>query len=79
MRVHVTRQYLWAPDGIHVRTVEVGEVLEGEAADIALQMGAGKVLDEERSASADTGLGPQAAQAADAAPDGGAKGPRKRR
>lgn len=77
MRVQVTRQYLWAPDGIHVRTVEVGEVLEGEAADIALQMGAGKVLDEERSASADMGLGPQAVQAADAAPD--AKGPRKRR
>jgi hypothetical protein len=44
--VRVTRDFLWAPDGITARAVRVGEVLEGEGAEIALQMGAGAVLSE---------------------------------
>lgn len=49
MRVRVTKEYLWAPDGNTVRTVRVGEELEGEGAAIALQMGAGEALGEEKS------------------------------
>jgi hypothetical protein len=48
MRVEVVKPYLWAPDGIHVREVQVGEVLEGEGAEIAMQMKSGRVLDAEK-------------------------------
>lgn len=43
-RVEVTKAFRWAPDGIHAREVEIGEVLEGEGAEIALQMGCGQEL-----------------------------------
>jgi hypothetical protein len=46
-RVEVTKTFLWAPDGNHVREVPVGEVLEGEGAEIAMQMQSGRVLDDE--------------------------------
>lgn len=58
MRVRVTREYLWAPDGIHVRTVAVGEVLEGEGAEIALQMKSAEIIGE-----------PQAEKSVEAAPE----------
>lgn len=46
MRVEVRKAFLWAPDGIHVREVKVGEVLEGEGARHALLIGEGRQLDE---------------------------------
>jgi hypothetical protein len=50
MRVEVRKSFLWAPDGNHVRTVAVGEVLEGEGARHALAMGDGLALEEESKA-----------------------------
>jgi hypothetical protein len=47
MRVEVVTSYLWAEDGIHAREVAVGEVLEGEGAEIAMQMGCGRELVDE--------------------------------
>lgn len=46
MKVEVTKSFLWAPDGNHVRTVAVGELLEGRGAEVALQLGSGYVLAE---------------------------------
>lgn len=48
MRVKVTNEYLWAPDGIHVRKVAVGEELDGEAAEICLQMRSGEIIEPEK-------------------------------
>lgn len=50
MRVRVTKEYLWAPDGIHARLVQVGEEFEGEGAEVALQMGAGEPIGEDSKA-----------------------------
>jgi hypothetical protein len=44
MRVEVTKSYKWAPDGNHVREVQVGEVLEGRGAEIALELRCGREL-----------------------------------
>jgi hypothetical protein len=41
-KVEVVKAFLWAPDGIRVREVPVGEVLEGEGAEIAMQMKCGR-------------------------------------
>jgi hypothetical protein len=74
MRVRVTREYLYAPDGIHVRTVEVGEELEGVDAQVALDMKAGEVLAEsgeesgEEPAEASSEKAPEAALEAKAVP-----------
>jgi hypothetical protein len=57
MRVEVVKSYLWAPDGIRVREVQIGEVLEGEGAEIAMQMGCGRELKAEPAAPANKALG----------------------
>ena len=44
MRVEITRSFQWAEDGNHVRTVAVGEVLEGRGASVALDMKCGRPL-----------------------------------
>ncbi len=47
MKVIVNKTFKWAPDGIHVRDVLVGEVLEGRGAQVTLDMQCGEVVDEE--------------------------------
>ena len=42
MPVKVTKEFKWAEDGNHVRTVKVGEVLEGRGAVVALQLSCGE-------------------------------------
>jgi hypothetical protein len=44
MRVQVTKSFEWAPNGTHVRTVAVGEVLEGRGAEVALELKSGQRL-----------------------------------
>lgn len=44
MRVQVTRSFEWAPNGTHVRTVKVGEVLEGRGAEVALELKCGSPI-----------------------------------
>lgn len=46
MKVKVTKEFQWAPDGNHVRTVKVGEVLEGRGAEVALQLLSGEEVRE---------------------------------
>lgn len=46
MRVKVTKEFKWAPDGNHVRTVRVGEELEGRGAEVALQLSSGDEVRE---------------------------------
>lgn len=46
MRVKVTKDFKWAPDGNHVRTVKAGEELEGRGAQVALQLSSGEELRE---------------------------------
>lgn len=48
LKVKVTKSFPYAADGIHVRTVEVGEVLEGKDAEVALCTygGCGEVVPE---------------------------------
>jgi len=46
MKVKVTREFKWAPDGNHIRTVNVGEVLEGRGAEVALQLRSGEEVKE---------------------------------
>lgn len=46
MKVKVTKDFLWAPDGNHVRAVKAGEELEGRGAEVALQLGKGEELRE---------------------------------
>lgn len=46
MKVKVTKEFPWAPDGNHVRKVKVGEVLEGRGAEVALQLHSGEVLQQ---------------------------------
>jgi hypothetical protein len=45
-KVKVTKDFPWAEDGNHVRTVKVGEMLEGRGAEVAIQLGSGEVLPE---------------------------------
>jgi hypothetical protein len=52
MKVRVTKSFPWAQDGNHVRTVKVGEVLEGRGAVVAMQLGAGEALPEQSAAKA---------------------------
>jgi hypothetical protein len=47
MKVRVTKQFPWAPDGNHVRTVKVGEVMEGRGAEVAMQLASGELLTEQ--------------------------------
>jgi hypothetical protein len=42
MKVKVTKEFDWAPDGNHVRKVKVGEVLEGRGAEVALHLKSGE-------------------------------------
>lgn len=44
MKVKVTEEFPWAPDGNHVRYVKPGEVLEGRGAEVALEMLSGEVV-----------------------------------
>lgn len=44
MRVQVTKDFHWAPDGNNVRLVAVGEVLEGRGAEFALELKSGRVV-----------------------------------
>jgi hypothetical protein len=44
MRVKVTKEFRWAHDGNHVRTVKVGEELEGRGAEVALQLSSGETM-----------------------------------
>lgn len=53
MRVRVTKAFKWAPDGNNVREVQVGEVLEGRGAQVALEQKAGV---EESSSPAPVGV-----------------------
>lgn len=46
MKVKVTKEFKWAPDGNHLRTVKVGEELEGRGAVVALQLACGEELRE---------------------------------
>lgn len=46
MKVKVTQEFKWAPDGNHVRIVRVGEELEGRGAEVALQLGKGEEVRE---------------------------------
>lgn len=46
MKVKVTKEFPWAPDGNHVRHVQPGEVLEGRGAEVALAMNSGEVVAE---------------------------------
>lgn len=46
MRVKVTKEFKWAPDGNYVRTVRVGEELEGRGAEVALQLSSGEEVRE---------------------------------
>ncbi len=39
MKVQVTKSFKWAPDGLHTRDVQVGELLEGRGAEVALDLG----------------------------------------
>jgi hypothetical protein len=45
MRVRVNKEFLWAPDGNNVRTVCVGDELDGEGARVALIHGEATPLD----------------------------------
>jgi hypothetical protein len=47
MKVKVTKEFDWAPDGNHVRKVKVGEVLEGRGAEVALHLKCGEEVREE--------------------------------
>jgi hypothetical protein len=47
MKVKVTKEFDWAPDGNHVRKVKVGEVLEGRGAEVALHLKSGEEAREE--------------------------------
>jgi hypothetical protein len=44
MKVTVTKSFNWFPDGNHLRVVEVGEVLEGEGARVALELKSGEEI-----------------------------------
>lgn len=46
MRIKVTKEFKWAPDGNNVRTVKVGEELEGRGAEVALQLSSGEEVRE---------------------------------
>jgi hypothetical protein len=46
MKVKVTKAFNWAEDGNHLRTVKVGEVLEGRGALVALQLSSGEEVRE---------------------------------
>lgn len=41
MKVRITKSFQWSPDGVHVITVEVGELREGRCAEKALRGGYG--------------------------------------
>jgi hypothetical protein len=46
VKVKVTKEFRWAHDGNHVRTVKVGEELEGRGAEVALQLASGEEVRE---------------------------------
>lgn len=46
MRVKVTKEFKWAEDGNNVRTVKVGEELDGRGAAVALQLSSGEEVRE---------------------------------
>jgi hypothetical protein len=46
MPVKVTKEFKWAEDGNHVRTVKVGEVLDGRGAEVALLHASGEEVRE---------------------------------
>jgi hypothetical protein len=47
MKVKVTKEFLWAGEtGNHVRTVNAGDVVEGRAAEVALQLKSGEEVSE---------------------------------
>lgn len=54
MRVKVTKDFKWAPDGNHIRTVRAGEELEGRGAEVALQLSSGEEVREAPKAPAPT-------------------------
>lgn len=39
MKVEVTKEFKWAPDGNHVVTVPAGKEVDGRAAEVAIQLG----------------------------------------
>jgi hypothetical protein len=47
MKVKVTKDFPWAPDGNNVRLVRAGEVLEGRGAEVAIQMKCGEEVRED--------------------------------
>lgn len=50
MRARVTRSFRWSPDGIAVVTIEAGTVVEGRAAQVAVESFGGVPLDERHTA-----------------------------
>lgn len=50
MQVRVTKDFKFAEDGIHVRSIRAGEVLTGRGAVVALQLKVGEELHEEKAA-----------------------------
>jgi hypothetical protein len=46
MSVRVTKDFRWTPDGVRTQTVRAGDVVEGRAAEVALEMGCGVVEGE---------------------------------
>lgn len=56
MRVECTRAFQWAREGIHVESVAVGEVVEGRAAEIALEAGWGREVSAKPAATAQAAI-----------------------
>lgn len=82
MKVKVTKAFRWAREGIYVIDVAPGEVVDGRAAEIALEMGRGQPLVEAMPAApvAPAPERPPEAQAVPAAPENkAAPAPRGRR
>jgi hypothetical protein len=53
MKVMVTKEFAWAPDGNHVRYVKPREVLDGRGAQVAIEMQCGEALTEAAGAAAE--------------------------
>ena len=46
-KVEVVKAFDWSPDGIRVVTIPEGDVVEGRAAEVAMQLDAGRPVSED--------------------------------
>jgi hypothetical protein len=46
MKVQITKAFRWARDGIYVEDLHVGDVVEGRPAEIALEQGWGRSVED---------------------------------